>query len=67
MVTKQQEYLSGILKTVGLGLWAPVSSILFQWFIFEKCPYFGHFAITLIVSLLGIIVMYLGYKILGDK
>jgi len=66
MVTKQQEYLSSIYKTFGFGFVAPAGSILFQWFVFEKCPYFGHFLFAVLVFCLGIIVMYVGYRFLEE-
>ena len=67
MVTKQQEYLSSIFKTFGFGFVAPAGSILFQWFVFKKSPYFGHFLFAAIVFFLGIIVMYIGYRFLKEK
>ena len=67
MITKQQEYLSSIYKAIGLSLMTPVGSILFQWFVFEKSTYFGHFLFTLPVFILGIIMMSIGYKALKEK
>lgn len=67
MVTKQQEYLSSIYKTLGLSFMAPAGSILFQWFVFEKSTYFGHFFFTLPVFIVGIILMHVGHRILKER
>jgi len=67
MVTERQKYIAGGLKTVGFGLVAPSSTILFQWLVFEKSSFFGHFVHSCLVLILGIIVLYLGYKVLPNE
>ena len=67
MVTEKQKYLSGVYRNIGFALLAPLGSILFQWFAFEKSPYFGHFVPAVIVSVLGILLIATGYKILREN
>lgn len=64
MATERQKYVSGALKTAGFGFIAPIGSTIFQWLVFEKSTYFGHALPSLLTSGLGIIIMYIGYKIL---
>lgn len=66
MVTERQKYISSGFKNVGFALSAPAGSILFQWFVFEKPAYFAHFIPAVLVSLLGLLFLYVGYKILKE-
>ncbi len=67
MVTEQQKYFSGILRTVGLALLAPACTIVFQWFILKKGVFFEHFFHAVIPFLLGWLIIFYGYTILKEK
>ena len=67
MITEKQKYLSGVYRNIGFALLAPFGSVLFQWFAFEKSPYFGHFVPAVIVSVLEILLIAVGYKILTES
>lgn len=67
MATERDKYVSSTFKTAGLGLAAPVSTILFQWLVFEKSSFFGHFIHSCLVLIVGIILLYIGYRILPKE
>ena len=67
MITKDKEYISGVLKTFGLSLFAPVGSMFFQSLLFRKSIFEGYFWLSLLISLIGILLLYGGYNVVKEK
>ena len=67
MISEQQKYFSGVLRTVGFALLAPASTLVFQWFILKEGAFFEHFFHAVIPFLLGWLVIFYGYIILKER
>ena len=66
MESKRQEYLSIVFRNLGFALFAlfaPFGSLLFQWIVFKKDVFDGHFYFSTIIFLLGALFIVLGYII----
>lgn len=61
---KRQDYLSINFRNVGFAFFAPFGTILFQWIVFEKDIFSGHFYFAALSLILGFLSLAFGYIIL---
>ena len=67
MITKGDEYISGILKTIGLTFLTPIGSNAFQFLVFKKDLFSGHCILSLLVCTLGWVLITFGYTYVKEK
>ena len=67
MITEGEKYISGVLRNIGFALLAPVGSSIFQCLVFKQNLFNGHFAISFLVSLIGFILIILGYNVIEEN
>ena len=67
VITEGKKYFSGVLRNIGFALLAPFCSLMFQWFVFKKDVFSGHFYLTVLLFVLGFITILLGYTPLKEK
>lgn len=67
MITEQQKYFSGILRTIGFALLAPACTIIFQWLVLQKGAYWEHFIHSMLIFLLGMVFLVYGFITLREK
>lgn len=67
MVSEGRKYFSSVLKNVGFALLAPCASLVFQWLVFKKDLSNGHFYLTVLLSILGFVTIFLGYLPIKEK
>ena len=67
MISEQQKYFSGILRTVGFALSAPACTIVFQWLVLQKGAYWEHFIHSVLISLLGVVFLVYGFIVVREK
>lgn len=61
MATERQKYTSTSLRNSGFAMMAPLASIIFQWVVFKKDLFLGHFSSAVILFLLGFLLIIAGY------
>lgn len=64
---KRQDYLSVVFRNLGFAFFAPFGTVLFQWIVFKKDIFEGHFYTSTLVLILGAICILIGYIILKER
>ena len=67
MVSEDKKYISGVLRTFGFASFAPIGSILFQLLVFKKSLLDSYSTFSLLVSLVGVFLLFIGYNIVKEK
>lgn len=67
MVSEKRKYISGILKNIGFALLVPLSSIVFQWIVFKKSLFLGHFSHAVIAFIVAWVFIVSGCTVLVEK
>ena len=67
MVTEDKKYISGLFRTFGIALLAPIGSISFQYLVFNKDFFSGKTFLCLLAGLLGWILLSVGYNYVKDR
>ena len=67
MVSERRKYISGVLKNIGFALLVPLSSIVFQWIVFRKSLFFGHFSHAMILFIIAWLFIGAGFFVLREK
>ena len=66
MISEQKQYISWLLKTVGLALLTPFSSIAYQYLVFNESLLRNHFQLSLFLWLSGWLFLYFGYNVIEE-
>ncbi|MBI3590104.1 MAG: hypothetical protein HY094_01840 [Candidatus Melainabacteria bacterium] len=66
MISRKQDYLSSISKNLGLALFTPFGSLLFQWIVFKKDISADSLYYSIGSLFVGILFLVLGYIIIRD-
>ena len=64
---KRQDYLSIVFRNLSFAFFAPFGTVLFQWIVFKKDIFSGHFYFSIVVLSLGTLFLILGYIILRER
>ena len=67
MISEDKKYISGVLRTFGFAFFAPIGSILFQLLVFKKSLLDSYSLFSLLVSLVGALLLFIGYNIVKEK
>ena len=67
MISEDKKYISGLFRTFGIALLAPIGSIAFQYLVFNKNFLSGKTLLCLLAALLGWLSLFLGYNFIKEK
>ena len=67
MISEEQKYYSGVLRNIGFAFLTPFGSIIFQSIVFKKHVFDSNLIMGIIVSVIGITLIYFGTIPIQEK
>ena len=67
MITEEQKYYSGVMRTMGFAFLTPFGSIIFQVIVFKKYILESNLFVGIILCVIGFIMLYLGTLPIKEK